>query len=75
MDGARIRWFPAYDLPTLPYDRFKALFEVKKAWKLDEITPFIKEIVPPTSKAEQLLLQWTVAANTPTGIVYHAREF
>jgi len=75
VEQGRIRWFPAAELPVTAQARFKALFEVKKTWRFDEIAPFLRDIVPPSGKVEQLLIQWTVVASTPAGAVYHAREF
>ena len=33
-----------------------ALFEVKRSWKLDELTPYVIDLVDPGAKPEKLVL-------------------
>ena len=43
-------------LPTAAASRFQTLFKIKPSWRLDELTPYVDDIVDPGKKAEQLVL-------------------
>eukprot|EP01122_Echinamoeba_exundans_P016584 TRINITY_DN8454_c0_g1_i1.p1 TRINITY_DN8454_c0_g1~~TRINITY_DN8454_c0_g1_i1.p1 ORF type:complete len:359 (+),score=40.43 TRINITY_DN8454_c0_g1_i1:47-1123(+) len=51
-----ISYFPDSKLSLLPQTRFKELFAAKPKWRLNEIKPFLKDLLGPGVTEEQLLL-------------------
>jgi sister chromatid cohesion protein DCC1 len=51
-----ISYFPESKLSLLPQTRFKELFGAKPKWRLNEIKPFLKDLLGPGVTEEQLLL-------------------
>lgn len=43
-------------LPAVPASRFQSLFKIKPSWRLEELTPYIEDILDPDKKPEQLVL-------------------
>ena len=46
-------------LPALPRDRLKALFSVKKQWKLKELEVYLAPVLPPSEKLTSFLMKLT----------------
>lgn len=53
----KLRYIDPDMLPSSPPLRFKALFAIKPRMTLEEITPFIDDLVEPGSTASKLLLK------------------
>jgi len=56
---------PLASLPLTPKERFTALFKVKRAWAIDELAPYVRDMLDPGRSAESLVLQYgrSVVAN------------
>lgn len=70
----RLQGLPISALSSIPKERFKALFAIKRSWSLDELTPYIKELLDPGVSATKLVLLHarSVTANDGT-VTYVAR--
>eukprot|EP01112_Ceratiomyxa_fruticulosa_P023030 TRINITY_DN8644_c0_g1_i3.p1 TRINITY_DN8644_c0_g1~~TRINITY_DN8644_c0_g1_i3.p1 ORF type:complete len:412 (+),score=86.80 TRINITY_DN8644_c0_g1_i3:232-1467(+) len=53
-----VRYFPTFLLPGNAKDRFRALFTTKPRWNLQEIEPYLQELIEPGSSLEQLPLKF-----------------
>ncbi len=69
-----IRYFPHSALPTEPRLRFRELFGALKHWNLEDITPFIEDIVPPSSTVEEFLLKYARVVHTTLGRQYSSKD-
>ncbi|KAI0219466.1 Sister chromatid cohesion protein DCC1 [Lamellibrachia satsuma] len=69
-----IRYYPDTDLPETASERFNALFRTKEHWTLDEITPYVKEILTEKQKVGTLLNKYA-RSSTQNGIkVFNSRK-
>lgn len=53
-----MRYIDSNQLPKNPKDRILLLLSIKSAWELDELTPFIKEIVPNNVKIANFVMKF-----------------
>lgn len=61
----QIRYFPVESLSHIPEARFQHLFEVRDAWMLEELTPYVIDLTSATTTLEQLLLKLTRPIRAP----------
>lgn len=65
--------FPEHNLPESFTDRLRLLFETKKRWKLDEISPFIELFAPPSQNVGNLLTKYA-RSTTVGGVKYYSSK-
>lgn len=53
-----IQYLDKTTLPREPKSRFHQLLSVKSAWDLDDIVPFLQDIVPAGTKIENFVLKY-----------------
>ncbi|CAO3652725.1 unnamed protein product [Cunninghamella blakesleeana] len=54
-----ITYFPVYELPTEPSERFTRLFSEKSRWSPDDIFPYVDDIARDEKHRDALLLKFT----------------
>eukprot|EP01125_Pyxidicula_operculata_P018320 TRINITY_DN6500_c0_g1_i1.p2 TRINITY_DN6500_c0_g1~~TRINITY_DN6500_c0_g1_i1.p2 ORF type:complete len:105 (+),score=28.24 TRINITY_DN6500_c0_g1_i1:788-1102(+) len=71
IDGSKkISWYPISNLPTEIPSRIDALFTKMRRWKLNEITPYLTDLVPSNSSLDQILLQHTTQKSQDSTTYY-----
>ena len=56
-------------LSLVPKERFATLFNVKRSWTLDELEPYVRGLVDPTSSATKLVLHYARSVTADDGSV------
>ena len=51
-----VKSLPVEELPPTAAPRFEQLFKVKRAWSIDELAPYVADLLDPGRTAEQLVL-------------------
>ena len=52
----RLQGLPVSALSPVAKERFKALFTLKRSWTLDELTPYVNDLLDPGASATKLVL-------------------
>ena len=60
---------PLASLSLVPKERFAQLFKVKRAWRLEELAPYVKDLVDPTTAPTKLVLQFSRSVTANDGSV------
>jgi sister chromatid cohesion protein DCC1 len=71
--GSVYRFLPAASLPPAAAPRFSRLLKERAKWTLDEIDPYIRDLVAPGQTIEQLLLKNMRVIKTDKSILYGAK--
>jgi hypothetical protein len=58
-DGRQWRYLPAHALSPDAKVRFAQLFDIRRRWTLEDISPYTTDLATPTMAHEQLLLKHT----------------
>lgn len=53
-----VRYFDSSTLHPDPRGRFRQIFSIKHQWELDEIAPFIRDLVPSNAKLDSWILKY-----------------
>jgi len=70
-----IRYFPAGSLPIIVRERLQELFRARAKWTLEDIRPYVADVVEPNSTIEAFLLKHTRMIQGPQGTkLYCSRE-
>lgn len=58
LDRNMMRYIDRNQLPRNPKDRILLLLSIKPTWELDELSPFIKDIVPNNIKIANFVMKY-----------------
>ncbi|KYR02156.1 hypothetical protein DLAC_00960 [Tieghemostelium lacteum] len=62
-----LKYIDETSLSQVPKQRFRELFSISNKWKITEIEPFIKNIIPPQNSLEQFVLKFSRPINSADG--------
>jgi len=64
-----VRSLPLASLPLRARERFEALFQLKRAWSKEELTPYVQDLLDPGRSMETLVLQHARSVASSKGFV------
>ena len=62
-------------LPSQPKERFAALFGVKPTWRMEELMPYLRDILDPGKSAQSLVLQFGCSVTANDGSVTYVSRY
>ena len=68
-EAPMLQALPLTSLSLVPKERFATLFNVKRSWTLDELEPYVRGLVDPSSSTTKLVLQFARSVTANDGSV------
>lgn len=68
-DSMMLQALPLSSLSLVPKERFSQLFKVKRNWRLDELVPYVQDLVDPSVAPTKIVLQFSRSVTANDGSV------